>query len=365
LVAAELFARADRGGEAIELLRAGIDRLGPEHNVFSLYLVAAELLVKAERGGEAIELLQVGIEQLSPEHSVVALYQASAELLAKAERAAEAIELLEEGIDRLGPEHNVFSLYLVVAELLTKSERTAEALDLLKTGIGRVGPEHSVFSLYQIASELIARSGDYQQAIQLLVDGFKRIGTRNYGHRLAEGALLLAYAMRNKDLLEEFARQIPEKSLTTFARMLELALDGRWEEGVGISQALRRGGVTSATLLGQEAFFLLCLGRWREADDILSKIESRATDLNAWLRAVAHFIGGEPDRALYYMSICLGRPLTREEQVDPILWIRTWDDKASTHGFNPAFYFPILPTELTGTKDGLRRLLCGPPALAE
>ena len=218
--AAKLLAAADRRDDAIDLLREGITRLGPEHNVFSLYQDAAELLAAADRRDDAIDLLREGITRIGPEYHVVSLYEDAAKLLAGADRRDDAIDLLREGITRIGPEHSVVTLYEDAAKLLAAADRRDDAIDLLREGITRIGPEHNVFSLYLDAAELLAGADRRDDAIDLLREGITRIGPEHSVVSLYEDAAkLLAGADRRDDaidlLREGITRLRPEHNVVS------------------------------------------------------------------------------------------------------------------------------------------------------
>ncbi|HET9655279.1 MAG TPA: hypothetical protein VFP72_07985, partial [Kineosporiaceae bacterium] len=133
----------------------GIGRLGPEHSVSSLYRAAAELLARDNEVGEAVELLREGIGRLGPEHSVSSLYRAAAELLARDNKVGEAVELLREGIGRVGPEHRR-ELVPTQAAILTRSGDYRSATDILVSEAlstergGRRYAEHALLTAFGI-----------------------------------------------------------------------------------------------------------------------------------------------------------------------------------------------------------------------
>ena len=164
----------NRGDEAFSLLRAGLSRLGPEHNVVQFYEVAGKMMVASGRSEDALDLLREGIARFTPEHNVVQLYQAAAKLMAATKRD-DALDMLSEGITRLRSEHSVSSLYHAAAQMMVAGGRRDEGLDLLRDGITHISVEHGVFQLYLAAARIMEAGGRRDDALDLLRGGIARI----------------------------------------------------------------------------------------------------------------------------------------------------------------------------------------------
>ena len=101
LLCSELFVQMERYDDSINILKQGINRVSPEHNLAELFTKCSKLLAKIERYDEAISLLLTGIDCIPPDKSLASLYITCSDLLSKTKQHNKALTLLQEGIEKI------------------------------------------------------------------------------------------------------------------------------------------------------------------------------------------------------------------------------------------------------------------------
>ena len=368
--AAEILSRDGNPTEAVALLREGIGRVPPEKNLFALYQAAAEILSRDGNPTEAVALLREGIGRVPPEKNLFALYQAAAEILARDGNPTEAVALLREGIGRVPTSQ---PLYQAAAEILSRDGNPTEAVALLREGIGRVPPEKSLDSLYQAAAEILARDGNPIEALRLIGDGLARLPHgKGVRANLARLGFLFASANRDAGWIERMLQEGGARRLSddakSFGRIIQLQLQDRWDTAADTVVGgldLRQPRTFDAM---QGVFSWLAAGHPARAEALLANFQDRislkAGEAYAWLAAFVALERGDAEGTRQYAEIFLGHGLPEGVEVTRDQLLRLWDRESEMLGVpTPPFYFPHLPPRLTGLPETVTRLPYGPSVL--
>jgi len=365
--------RLNGGDAAIKVALEGIGKIPPTQSLFALYQSCGELLARENRAPEAIELLKEGIGKIPPTQSLFSLYQSCGELLARENRASEAIELLKEGIGKIPPTQNLFVLYQSCGELLARENRASEAIELLKEGIGKIRPTQNLFALYQSCGELLARENRASEAIELLKEGIGKIPPYKGGYKLVESTLLIMAALRRGDLIEglltESIGHRLEPAQCLLAEMIRLQIDEEWEKSAKKALCIEDDFKNYYLIYIQEAFSWLCAGHPENAklafDRFPHEIQHGRALPNTWLACFIAIRRGDGIAAKEYYNLFTGAHDTLGHALNPSEsdLLRIWDTPPPLSTPHPSYYFPTLPSALTGLPESVSRSLIGESVL--
>lgn len=387
----EILHDAKRPREAIALLMEGTEAVPIEHDAASLYRAAAEFLRELGDDEEALAVLGTGIRRKPPPHGLVVLSRATAQVLADLGRRPAAIALLRESLSELkdrhdhlvplchlvgellaeeglideavsvivdpiptSPKHGRHEQYQAAAEILGRAGRTHDAIALLQKGVQDLAPTQNLHVLYQAAGTILVQT-DPPEAIRWLLEGAKRLVGTATAYRVSEPATIIAYAAGCLPQLDtsDFDDQV--KSLHA---VLSALAAGQPQKAAQLGDAaINRRPTAYLTLHGYVAFAHLAAGEPGRAQDALNRFPHQirhGTDNSiTWLAAMIALALGELERATAFTETYLNRRLSPGETVDVAMLIRLWIEAAETWGGSVAYYFPRLPSRLTGQESEL------------
>jgi tetratricopeptide (TPR) repeat protein len=321
----------------------------------------------------ALQVCRVGIDQVPADKGLVDLYRSCGEVLAQAGRFDEAITLLKEGIGLIPADKSLVSLYQSCGKVLAQAGRADEAITLLKEGIARISPDQNLADLYLIYAKLLARSGELDQAIALLREGIGRIPIDRWnGIMLLQDSLFYCAATGDIATLDSFLLETSLIAIDTFnaevGRVLRFQIQKEWKQAAETAHQLSTEFPTSFILLILEAFSWLSISNAKAANEILQRFQ-RLMKIDKgspifWLNALIAVKNGDQPIVRENLSSYLGRSLADQEEINIDFLLRLWDvSPESLEGHDLAFYFPSLPTSITGLSHEVVHIPFGPPVL--
>ncbi|MET7893212.1 hypothetical protein [Streptomyces mirabilis] len=356
----------DAAHQLISVLMAALS--GTDRGYPSLrYLLARLLMRRNLRDDDLLAFRQVTYATRSQSQSGAWLLRM--ELAGKFEgyRAFEAVarqamESLHEN------EHWNFYRRLILAAFNTAKPQ--DALRILNEALQKVTLTQ-IIPIYTLGAYVLTRLNRSPDAIDLLLNGFIKVnaGGVAYSWRLFEQALFLAHGRSNLDALKKIKQAVENQEdrpgYAFLCTALELQIAGKWRESAIIAESGLEacGEEKYPTLAAQCAFSWICCGNISRASAALAGSFSPPNSATWWTKALMSLCSGAHESYVEYMQKCSGRTLAEPEVYDDILWIKCWDNIPDDLEPYPAFYFPRLPTTLTGLEADLVRLAERPSPL--
>lgn len=230
--------------------------------------------------------------------------------------------------------------------LLDRAE-AKQALDTLEESLKYVDDPEKVY-LFSVRAYVVDRQGLPRVAVRGLLDASARLPAGTTGlSRLYEEACFIAYREGNRQGLGQIAQQAAVTGVeasSTLANMLLSMLDDSFSRALDISASQLQG----AAIRAQAVFCKLVLGQPLEARDLLAAWPTRRNKPYAWLSALVSLCCRDADSYSLAVGEVLGRAATDAELADPVLWARLWQASPLTQEPFPGFYYPRLPSRLTG-----------------
>jgi len=353
---AHLLAQVGRHEEAIAILRQGIDRVPADKALAVLYVSCSELLTQRDRYDESLAILKQGLVHIPPSKSAVDIYYRYGELLAQKGEYSSAIAALRQGISRIPSNKGVAPIYVLCGELLFHLRRLEELNALLKDGIGRVPADQSASFLYVSYANSLVASKQPKRATEILWDGLARIPVYQRA-QLVELLLLLYGTLGDEQAFVDFAekRGSMEAQQLALARTLLYQARGCWREAAQCAEQGKRGLARYPILESIEAFSWLCVGELERALHTISGDVHEGSAPSRWLRAFIQLRLGNTEAVRREVAAYDGGNAFGE--VDEGMLIRLWNQPCkSLKEFDLAYYFPVLPAELTGFLGPVRRV---------
>ena len=198
------------------------------------------------------------------------------------------------------------------------------------------------------------RPDRYRDAIRYLAEGYADIGAEaQYSWRLFEQALFIAFQQRDRDAMREIRQLIVNQPLNehqpVLCDVLELQLSRKYREAAELGES--HSNYFSIT--SQAAFCWLVEGDVKRAVATLENGRYVSNEATNWLRGVLALCSGSEELYRESMSALVHREFFPEELQDRHFWVRTWTNRPQWLGIFPGFYFPCLPSELTGAPEDL------------
>jgi tetratricopeptide (TPR) repeat protein len=364
LLARCLLAR-DQPGDVDRALPHARRSTGPEAGV-AAWMLRIRTEEKVEGSAVALRVAREAIPACQSDAGVWSVYQIAAELMNREGNAADAMALLKRGV-KLVPLTNRAPLYRVGAEILADDGRAQEAIEFLAEGLEVVPAEFAKFMLYDVLAAILTRNGAADEAIDLLLGGAKELTDSQGRPRLVEQAIHISFAEGRFDRIPTAEMEEAQRSL--FELFLALARGDPESAALIGTQALSRHPKSGA-LVWQTAFAHLWGGKPGTAKELIreplrSSFRRFAGASHMWLAALIALELGEMQELRSHLAVYLGRPLSEHEKADRRFLLTLWDESVKMWGDNPAFYYPILPPNLTGLKQTVTRRQHGTSALAK
>jgi tetratricopeptide (TPR) repeat protein len=293
-----------------------------------------------------------------------------AELTHEGHSADGAMRVIKRGISASTDKTLTAPLYYAGAEILLKEERAADALPFLDEGMASVPAERNVFSLYEIASRCLCKAGRVQQAISLLRQGVDRI-PRTYGRRHLELCIVLLQAACGRgseigELLGLRDEAALSPSVQGLGKVLLCEIGDEWNRAAKTSRALRNDFPVDIHFATHEALSLAALGDYNHACQALKSFPDFRPERHSvatWLLALIQFRRNEVKEAYTLMEAFVGTQLRDRVHNDELL-LRIWDEQVvPVIGSRICFNLPILPPEVSGTRDSVFRVQYSKPCL--
>jgi tetratricopeptide (TPR) repeat protein len=361
----ELLAQAQRLDEAIELLQQGLERIPDNPH---LYIKCGELLAQAGRLTEAITLLQEGVKSIPDDPHP---YIKCGELLAQAGRLTEAIELLQQGIQDIPSDKNLSLLYVKCGKLLAQDQQPDAAIALLREGTNRV-PMNTLFSLYQCGGKVFANANRIGEAIDFLKEGMTHIPiSQTNQHRVVENAIFLCAASKNKaeltTLMQGDGANLLNAQSLALAQVVVAQIEYNWQKAAEIATAASKSFPNDISLLAQAAFSWLCVGNISAAQQALknfsNQLQMRPGNPTTWLKGWIELKSQTLEQAAKTLSAYLGHSQSPQDLSDAS-FLELWDQPVGLETDTYlSFYFPTLPSRLTGLDEPITRLPFEAPVL--
>jgi len=333
-----------------ELIATLLAVLGNEDNGYpELRHLAARLLVDRQYPGDDVLALRQATlatrESLDP-----AVWQLR-QRLAWAQEGHLALQAAtNQALSRLGKQSQT-DIYFTSAKLLATAGHVREAVDALNKAIPACEPNRDSFKLYQLLSAILFSVGRHAESCQVLVRYYELHPSAplNNIKRLLEQAMFCAYGSQDtkflSSLLERLhADETADETIelpTALCHVLLLYSEGRYDEGCQIKSP--PGGHMAFDCM--VAFGYLCVGRLRDAADKL-RDKQRNVIPALWLMALIDYCNGLDTAACSELESMLGRPVMTGDL--PNIIVTTWLDRSNIFEPYPGFYYPVLPSQLTG-----------------
>ncbi|MFJ4099829.1 tetratricopeptide repeat protein [Amycolatopsis japonica] len=320
---------------------AGFDRLR--------VILAQLLLVRGNPGDRNVALRQVTIATRMTREARAWTIRLELTWELEGVRAARAVAT--QAVERVHSVH-VWRIYRMHAAALHERGMAADALAFLNEGFERTGPEYSAV-LYTAAAYILSSQGRVDEAVNLLLDAYGKLGrTGKNRSRLFEQSLFIAYGRQDVATILRIQRIIaadgPANS-STLCGALILACQREYAEAAALLDKVKPSPVIEA----QTIFFHLCARDVGRAAAVSASASLVSNPASSWLRALVALCEDKPDVYLLEMRACLERELTEAELSDEHLWVRVWLDRPTVQKVFPAFYFPVLPHDLTSADTDL------------
>jgi hypothetical protein len=278
-----------------------------------------------------------------------------AELVAANESHVALRALAAEAVDFLATT-NALSVLLRLANLLSNRGQDQAAFELISEQMS-VFPRSERQPLYTAAAFALVRAAQPDYAIEYLLRGYGDVAASGRNrHRLFEEALFLAFQRRDRKSIERIRSMVMSDGLNEYQSHLCEALlcQLRGDYASATLSEVRRGKYFALDC--QVAFAYLCNRDAASAAQALSAGRRTANSATLWLEGLIALCRGNAEvheRAMRKSAESIGLTIP---EVDSRTWLLIWDQDPPDLDPFPAFYFPVLPSNLTGLSHDLSRL---------
>ncbi|MFI2509248.1 ATP-binding protein [Streptomyces sp. NPDC018972] len=342
-------------------LSAALDGVREPHSILRL-LFAKLLLARALPGDEVLAYRQLTLACRGTKASEV--WVRRTRLAAEVDGPTAISAIITQAKKELSAAGFV-EVVCAAVKALAKEGYDSEArghLDRLDDSLYEQG---NSFVLFQLYGAILAREGKYREAVSKTLSGYLRLrSTPGPISRLVEQSAMFAAAAKDLNALKQIQILIVQNGgdseWYTLCEMLKLQCGGHYAQAAELAKPYPRYITTRL----QQVFCLLCLGNAEEAAEILDRLGPRHSA--GWLKAVTA-LSLDPamlsERAGRWLSDFAAEQGVPVETVSAKYLIECWDRVGSDIGLNVAFYFPELPSSMTGLSVNLHRLQSGGTAL--
>jgi glycosyltransferase involved in cell wall biosynthesis len=352
-------------GEDIENLRIVVSQF--EQHIRALFGWTTPVPHERVEIDERISLLLALLHERGP----IGLHYYLARLLERRDASGDLVLAVKHAKHGTGPQSPApaWLFRMRVEERLNGGQA---AIAVAKEGIGKISPTQNLFALYQSCGELLARENRAPEAIELLKEGIGKIPPFKGGYKLAESALLILAAMRRGDLIDALLTATGEQQLQPtqrlLAEVLRLQIEGNWEAAAEKAHFIDEGYINYFLIYSQESFSWLCAGNPDNAKFALDRfprvVQHEKASPNTWLACFIALRREDSIAAKEYYNIFTGLSDTLGRNINPSEsdLLRIWDSPPPLSTPHPSYYFPTLPSALTGLPESISRSLLGESA---
>jgi hypothetical protein len=265
------------------------------------------------------------------------------------------------------PGEDLSHVYVAGTRILGTARLYVEAAALAENGLDII-PRNEAWPLVQTLNYLLNQQDKYNEAAQIVDSTLEQIDPAHPQYnRIVESALFPAFAVRDIARLSTLASKIESAAnganFKDLAEILTDQLESNYESAA--TRALKGDG-SYGPVHRQQAFCYLVLGEGRLAAEAFARSpQVRNSRADAWLEYLIFMALGQSHLAATALAYCLERSPTDEELADSNLWLRIWDDIPNVMEGYPAYYYPRLPSRLTGIKTDLVRVPSRPSPISE
>lgn len=256
--------------------------------------------------------------------------------------------------------HEPERIVVKISEQLFLRGQHARALGVLRDASAKIGG-HAVAYLKRLESFILERTGRFPEAYEVLMSFHETNGPGGASDLLLEEATFLAYQHSDSKRLAAISRYArglndqPKKHPAILSDMLQCMLLGDYEA----ARALGEQGKSDVAVASQLAFCCLSEGECERATKLLPDLDHRRNQPTWWLTALIALYSGDGDTYLGAIEKASGRNLDDAEVADVRLWLYLWDEVPESMRPYPSFYFPRIPSRLTGLSRDLVRTFHG------
>ncbi|ARI82858.1 tetratricopeptide repeat protein [Microcystis aeruginosa] len=358
-----IFSELEQYDDAISLLEEGIENIPADKSLASVYYLCAELLTQTNKPKKAIALLKRGISQIPTDKSLTSLYILCGQLLQQIGDSAKAASLLKEGINRIPADKGLAALYVQCGTVLFEIGKQDQAISILKNAMrSNIEIKKGGLAVYTSYAKLLLISNEVEEAIQILLNGITEVDTPNQAisSSLYESVILIYAAIQDEKAITRFLQVT--KGLTPQAASLGQALvyqiRGDWEVSATYARNIRRNGNRYSLLATIEAFAWLSSGHPERALDAIFLNLREEKYFDQWLNAFVQLRLGNLEEAKQSLNAYAAQLVLSEElEADETTLLNLWDQPSSSlENLDLAYYFPTLPTTLTGLPYSVTRI---------
>ncbi|MGB5112341.1 MAG: ATP-binding protein [Mycobacterium sp.] len=287
------------------------------------------------------------------------------QLTARLDGARTAETVARRGFTVINSQHHA-NLYDSVVEAYRREDMVPDAIRFLDEGLQSLDISAQIF-LSPVLGRLLSRSGRSAEAVRRLITIYQQAvaaGGSNapYYWRPIEQALFIAHGQGDAASFKYIEQSIVPSDFADSFRFLVLCLSHQLSGNYRAAAEVARehsttGSKRSPALAGQEAFSWLCCGEVGEAESAISKISLPNNAASTWLRACVYYSAGRLELCREMVEELEKRELDISDSDIPGHLVSIWNEAGGYGNVHPAFYFPNLPSSLTGLDRDLRRSL--------
>lgn len=248
-------------------------------------------------------------------------------------------------------------LYAVVAHAYNDQGHLPEGLRFLDEGLTKLSMSSRIY-LSPALGQLLSKAGRASEAVTRLIDLYRSgAPTANYYWRPLEQAMFIAHSSRDVQALRRIAQTLVDTNEKEAYRALcDMLILQQLDQ---YRQAAQRGSdkyPELPALAAQVAFCWLCCPDVTRALSVVTSTSLPNNLASTWLQALAYYCAGRIELAVEMLERLEDRNLDSlvEGEIAAML-VSIWDHIPTHTNKYPAFYFPMLPSSLTGLDVDLHK----------
>ena len=358
-----LYQMGDREA-AINIIQNGMAKIPADKALVNLYTLCGDLLSQAGSLTKAIDVIKEGIRRIPPNYALSDLYYKACELLLKTNQTQDAITVLREGIKVIPEGKGLGVAYARYIKLLYHGGEIEDAMVLAKEGINRTPPDKGALTLYLYYAKLLLMSNQQGKAMEVLVNGIENVPT-NQNAALVD-LLVVLYASKRRGNIVALIETLNniDSAHYVIAQVLQYQSQQLWVDAASFAAHNRdNSSLVNHYLVCLEAFSWLCAGQPTRGLSVLAIISGGSRHHVQWLRAFLMLRMGNIGEAEKIIENAYGEAIG-SRFIDEAYLLKLWDNDNSTLAqYGISYFFPILPTSLTGLDKAIFRVPYSSPVL--
>ncbi|MFI7584182.1 NACHT domain-containing protein [Kocuria sp. M1N1S27] len=315
---------------------------------------AEALLVRGQVGDRVLALRNLTIA--TEKSKLLRAWVTRVNLTAEMDSTLARHRVFEEAFERL-PAGDAAIIAVRTAEQFMQSGLENEAVIVLDKAL-RVIPKEQTQRLFTARSYVRLQSGQPNEAIKGLLDGYSTLSLYpKRAYKLFEEGVFISLQQRDTESLAKFRNFVNEHGLNehqgALVNMLICQCRGDYSGAIRIAESHEQ----YPSVVFQLAFSQLCNGNANGAAKTLAKYDASipSNDVKCWLNFIVSLCNNDDAKTAQVLANWqLDASLVEEEELD-IIALKIWDKIPRKLQPYPAFYFPVLPSVLTGLEYDLVR----------